>query len=121
MSFAGKASIKEAYVTLLDLAVVLQMISYLYIYASLARIAFGKVGGEGILSKFKIRFASVSGLLACGIGMAAAFIPSHQVDSVWIFEIKMFVSCGLFLGLAAGLFFYYSRQKPELAVLPVEA
>lgn len=121
MSFAGKTSVKEAYVTLLDLAVVLQMIAYLYIYASLAWIAFGKVAGEGILSRWKILFASMSGFLASGIGMGVAFIPSHQVDSVWLFELKMFISCGLFMALAAGLFFYYSRKKPELAVVPVEA
>ncbi len=120
MSFAGKSTIKEAYVTLLDLAVVLQMISYSYIYASLARIAFGKVSGEGILSDWKIRFASVCGLLASGIGMGVAFIPSHQVDSVWIFEVKMFVSCGLFLGLAAGLFSYYSRRKPATAAVAIQ-
>ena len=120
MSFVGKTSVKEAYVTLLDLAVVLQMISYIYIYASLARVAFGKMSGPGILSKVKIRFASVSGLLASGIGMGVAFIPSHQVDSVWLFELKMFFSCSLFLGIAAGLFFYYSRRKPELVALAAQ-
>src|SRR5262249_50557362 len=36
MSFAG-ASVKEAYVTLLDLTVVLQMLSYLYLFAALLR------------------------------------------------------------------------------------
>jgi glutamate:GABA antiporter len=121
MSFAGKTSVKEAYVTLLDLAVVLQMISYLYIYASLARVAFGKQSGVGVLSKLKIRFASISGLLASVIGMAVAFIPSRQVDSVWLFELKMALSCSLFLCLAAGLFRYYSRRKPELAALPAKA
>jgi amino acid transporter len=120
MSFVGKTSVKEAYVTLLDLAVVLQMISYIYIYASLARVAFGKMSGPGILSKVRTRFASVSGLLASGIGMGVAFIPSHQVDSVWLFELKMFFSCSLFLGIAAGLFFYYSRRKPELVALAAQ-
>ena len=120
MSFAGNTSVKEAYVTLLDLAVVLQMISYLYIYASLARVAFGKIAGEGILSKLKIRFASISGLLASVVGITAAFIPSRQVESVWLFELKMFVSCVLFLGLAAGLFVYYSRRKPAVSPVPVE-
>jgi amino acid transporter len=119
MSFAGQTSVKEAYLTLLDLAVVLQMISYSYIYASLARIAFGRATGGGILGRGTIRVASVCGLLTSGVGMAVAFIPSHQVESVWVFELKMFVSCGLFLGLAAGLFFHYSRRKP--AVVPVAA
>jgi amino acid transporter len=117
MSFAGKSSVKEAYVTLLDLAVVLQMISYLYIYAALALLAFGRRSGAGTLGKLKIRFASVSGLLASAIGMAVAFIPSHQVESVWLFELKMFLSCSLFLCVAAGLFLYYSRRKPKMAAL----
>lgn len=121
MSFAGQTSIKEAYVTLLDLAVVLQMISYSYIYASLARIALRNIRGEGVLGKWKIRFASVCGLLASGLGLAVAFIPSHQVDSVWVFELKMFVSCALFLGLAAGLFFHYSRRKPVIPALAAGA
>jgi amino acid transporter len=121
MSFAGETSIKEAYVTLLDLAVVLQMISYAYIYASLARIAFGTPTGGGILSRWKIQFGSIAGLAASAIGMAVAFIPSHQVASVWVFEMKMFVSCALFLGLAAGLFFHYSRQKPAVTALAAGA
>ncbi len=45
-----------------------------------------------------------------------AFIPSHQVDSVWRFETKMILSCVAFLGVAAALFIYYSRRRA-----PVEA
>jgi hypothetical protein len=32
----------------------------------------------------------------------------------------MFFSCSLFLGIAAGLFFYYSRRKPELVALAAQ-
>lgn len=117
MSFAGDTSIKEAYLTLLDLAVVLQMISYAYIYASLGRIAFGRQTAGGILSRWKIQFGSIAGLLASVIGMAVAFIPSHQVASVWVFEAKMFVSCVLFLALATALFLHYSRRKPGVKTL----
>lgn len=121
MSFAGQTSIKEAYVTLLDLAVVLQMISYAYVYASLARIAFGKPNGNGILGRWKLQFGSVCGVAASAVGMFVAFIPSHQVASVWVFELKMLVSCALFLGLAAGLFFHYSRRKPVVGALAAGA
>ena len=41
MSFVG-ASVKEAYLTLLDLAVALQMISYLFMFAALVRRAFSR-------------------------------------------------------------------------------
>ncbi len=115
MSFTGKTTVKEAYVTLLDLAVVLQMISYSYLYASLARVAFGKTAATGgFYGKARIRFAAVSGLLTSAAGMMVAFIPSHSVDSVWRFELKMLLTCVSFLALAAGLFFYYSRKRPEL-------
>lgn len=113
MSFVGKTTVKEAYLTLLDLAVVLQMISYLYLYASLARVAFDSRAGQGFYGRARIRFASIAGLLATTVGMIVAFVPSRQVDSVWRFELKMFATCIAFLGLGAGLFFYYSRIREQ--------
>ena len=95
------------------------MISYIYVYASLARVAFGK--DEMTLGrKLRIRFAAISGLCTTVLGLVVAFIPSHQVDSVWRFEIKMILSCTAFLGLAAALFIYYSRRRTRCEVLPVE-
>ena len=121
MSFIGKTTVKEAYVTLLDLAVVLQMISYLYLYASLARVAFTKRPEHGFYKQSRTRFAAVSGLTTTTIGLMVAFVPSHAVDSVWRFEIKMVVTCAVFLGLAAALFLFYSRRRPDVSALPVEA
>ena len=117
MSFAGQATVKEAYMTLLDLAVVVQMIAYLYVYASLARIAFGKTSGEGFYRKGTIRFAAVSGLLTTSTAAIVAFVPSREVASVWRFELKMLLSCAAFLILAVSLFLYYSRRKGEAATL----
>lgn len=108
MSFLGQATVKEAYVTLLDLAVVLQMMSYLYLYASLAKVAFR--ANSGLFPKF----AAISGLATTAIGMIVAFVPSRQVASVWRFELKMFITCAVFLGLAAGLFAYYSRRRTQI-------
>ena len=117
MSFAGQTTVKEAYLTLLDLAVVVQMIAYLYVYASLARIAFGKTSGRGFYRIGTIRFAAVSGLTATSIAGIVAFVPSREVASVWRFELKMISSCAAFLVLAVSLFFYYSRSKVESATL----
>ena len=110
MSFIG-ATVKEAYVTLLDLAVLLQMISYLYLFATLAKVAFSKTAGDGFYGKAWLRFAAVGGLAATVVGGAVAFVPPRQVDSVWRFELKMVGNCTVFLGLAAVLFWYYSRRR----------
>lgn len=117
MSFIG-ASVKEAYLTLLDLAVVLQMISYLYLYASLARVAFGPRAGEGLYGKTRLRFAAIAGLSATLLGMIVAFVPSRQIDSIWRFELKMFSTCAVFLALAGGLFYYYSRTRGTGRAVP---
>ena len=110
MSFLGGATVKEAFVTLLDLSVVLQMVSYLYLFAALAKTAFSKTAGPGFYSKPWLRFAAVGGLLATVVGGAVAFVPSRQITSIWLFELKMVANCAVFLGLAAALFWYYSRR-----------
>jgi glutamate:GABA antiporter len=120
MSFAGQTSIREAYVTLLDLAVLLQMVAYFYVYASLARVAFGSKS-RGRYKPWQIRVAAISGLVATALGTVVAFVPSRQVDSVWRFELKMFLSCGVFLATAAGLFRYYSRRRVQTGAIPAAA
>ncbi len=112
MSFIG-AGVKEAYVTLLDMAVVLQMLSYLYLFAVLLMVV--RKGENLYLGRTKLWFAAASGLTATTIGIVVAFVPSHQITSIWIFESKMILSCALFLGLAAALFRYYSRQRTSTA------
>jgi len=113
MSFIG-ATVKEAYLTLLDLSVVLQMVSYLYLFAVLAKTAFSSSAGQGYYSKGRLRFAAIAGLAATVAGGAVAFIPSKQIASIWRFELKMAVNCTVFFGLGAALFWYYSRRRPGL-------
>jgi amino acid transporter len=110
MSFVG-ASVKEAYLTLLDLAVALQMISYLFMFAVLVKRAFSRdfqyvYFGRGIL-----RVASAIGLAMTLLGLVTAFVPSRQISSIWSFELKMILTLGTLLAIGAGLFFYYSRRK----------
>jgi amino acid transporter len=112
MSFVG-ATVKEAYVTLLDLAVVLQMLSFLYLYATLLAVALRGAAGSAYFSRPRILMAAIGGLVATTLGGVVAFVPSGQIRSIWIFELKMFGGCALFLGLAAFLFRYYSRLKAQ--------
>ncbi len=111
MSFAG-ATVKKAYLTLLDLSLVLQNLAYLYIFGSLFHLAFRR-GFPLFLGRWKTRFAAVSGLLTTGIGVMVAFIPSRQISSVAAFEAKLLTTSVLFLGGAGLLFRHYSRKKPS--------
>jgi hypothetical protein len=91
--------------------VVLQMLSFLYLYATLLAVAIRGASGAAYFGSVRIWVAAVSGLTATAVGLIVAFVPSHQISSIWVFELKMFAGCGLFLGLATFLFRYYSARK----------
>jgi amino acid transporter len=110
MSFVG-AGVKEAFVTMLDLAVVLQLVPFLYMHAALLKLAGQTVPGEGHYSKTTLLVAGSCGLVTTILGMGVAFIPSHQIESIRLFEIKMFTGTIFFIGLAWFFFFVYGRRK----------
>lgn len=110
MSFAG-ASVQEAYLTLLDLAVALQMISYLYLFASLLRRAFSPDRARVYFRRSTLRIASLTGVGMTTFSLIMAFVPSRQIYSIWSFELKMVLTLAALLALAAGLFRYYSLQR----------
>jgi glutamate:GABA antiporter len=114
MSFIG-ASVKEAYVTLLDLSAAIQMMSYLYLFSSLARFAFSRNFTRVYFGRGFLRVTAVGGFAMALVAFLTAFIPSRQVSSIWSFEAKMILTLFVLLAVAAGLFFYYSRQKPAAA------
>jgi amino acid transporter len=111
MSFIG-ASVQEAYLTMLDLAVALQMISYMYLFLSLLKRAFSKSSEPRYFRRPVLQLASVSGLTMAVLGFSTAFVPSRQISSIGWFELKMILTLGFILALASGLFLYYSRQRP---------
>jgi amino acid transporter len=113
MSFLG-ATVEQAYRTMLDLAVVLQLIPFLYLYGALVDVARRPEDGRGRYSKGMLWFAGISGLLTTGVGMIVAFIPQHEGEPFWLFETKMAVGTLLFLALAAFFYFPYSRRKAAL-------
>jgi glutamate:GABA antiporter len=110
MSFAG-ASVQEAYLTLLDLAVALQMISYLYLFASLLRRAFSADQARVYFGPSTLRIASLAGVAMTTFSLIMAFVPSRQISSIWSFELRMFLTLAALLALAAGLFRYYSVKR----------
>jgi amino acid transporter len=98
MSFIG-AGVRDAYLTLLELAVVLQLVPFVYLYLGLIRVA-GQPGGH-YRSPLLLRVAGVAGLVATLVALATAFVPPSSVESPWQYEVKMIVGTALFVGFAA--------------------
>lgn len=110
MSFIG-ASVQEAYLTLVDLSVALQMISYIYLFLALGKRVFSKSAQPRYFRRPVLQMAAVAGACTTTLGFAMAFVPTRQISSIASFELKMFLTLAFLLALAAALFFYYSRLR----------
>ncbi len=89
------SSVAEAYQVLLKAAVVIQLVPFVYLFLALARL-----GGAGAAA----RAAGIVGLLTTVVGLTAAFLPTADVDSVPLFELKMIVGIAGPLALGWALF-----------------
>lgn len=103
------ATVGEAYVTLLELAVILQMIPNCYMFAALLKYARGSVRLSN--RPYVITNASC-GLTASAAGLCVAFIPAAQTKNVWIYELKLMLALVIVLGSA---FYFYSRKRARQA------
>jgi glutamate:GABA antiporter len=109
-SFTG-AGVQETFQKLLSLAVVLQLIPFLYMFGALLRIAWKKSFAPGRYGKSTLIFAGLSGFLTTTLGIALAFFPAQQITSLFSYEVWMFGGTLGFMGLAAFFFFIYGRRK----------
>ena len=109
-SFTG-AGVQETFQKLLSLAVVLQLVPFLYMFGALLKIAASDSFLKGRYSKPTLFFAGASGLITTILGIALVFFPAQQITSIRSYEIWMFGGTLLFLGLAAFFFFVYGRRK----------
>jgi hypothetical protein len=95
----------------LSLAVVLQLIPFLYMFGAVLRIAWQKSFTRGRYGKTTLIAAGFSGLLTTIVGIALAFFPAQQITSLLSYEVWMFGGTLAFIGLAAFFFFIYGRRK----------
>jgi len=110
MNFVS-SGVQESFQRLLSLAVVLQLIPFLYMFYALIRIAADanfekKRYGKGVLLA-----AGISGLLTTILGIALAFFPAQQITSLASYELWMGGGTVLFIGAAAFFFYVYGRRK----------
>jgi amino acid transporter len=109
-TFTG-AGVQETFQKLLSLAVVLQLVPFLYMFGALLKIAADESFVKGRYSKPTLFVAGASGLVTTILGIALAFFPAQQITSILSYEVWMFGGTLLFIGLAAFFFFVYGRRK----------
>ena len=105
------SGVQETFQKLLSLAVVLQLIPFLYMFGALLKIVFGEKFVRGHYGRGMLGFAGISGMLTTILGIALAFFPAQQITSLLSYEIWMFGGTLGFIGLAAFFFFVYGSRK----------
>jgi len=113
INFAASGGVQEAFQTMLSLAVVLQLVPFVYVFAALLKIAFGDSTAGGRYSKPVLVLSGLSGLLTTIVGIVLAFAPARQITSVWRYEFTMIGLTAFFIALAAFFFFVYGRRKVQ--------
>ena len=108
---ASDTGVQESFQKLLSLAVVLQLVPFLYMFGALLKIGQSPAFVRTRYGKTTLLLAGSSGLLTTVLGIALAFFPAQQITSLRSYEIWMFGGTLFFIGLAAFFFFVYGRRK----------
>jgi amino acid transporter len=116
INFAASGGVQEAFQTMLSLAVVLQLVPFLYVFAALLRFSLAPPDGKGRYSRGILALSGASGLLTTILGIVLAFSPAKQITSIWRYEATMIGLTAFFVGLAAFFFFVYGRRKLSQAL-----
>jgi amino acid transporter len=101
LSLVG-SSVAEAYQVLLKAAVVIQLIPFVYLFLALIKTTGVSTGA---------RLAGGIGLITTLVGLCAAFLPTADVSSVMIFELKLVT--GVVGPTAIGLFLFWRSRSSQ--------
>ena len=110
LNFAG-AGVQETFQKLLSLAVVLNLVPFVYMFGALVKFAITEPKPSGQYGRPTLFVAGLSGLLTTILGIALVFFPARQITSLFAYEIWMFGGALFFIGVAAFFFFVYGRRK----------
>ena len=113
MNFWG-SGVQESFQRMLSLAVVLQLIPFLYIFLALLKLAWSDDFQKQRYGRTTLLLAGASGLLTTVLGIGLAFFPAQQITSLSSYEIWMVAGTLFFIGAAAFFFFVYGRRKTAL-------
>jgi amino acid transporter len=110
VSFAG-AGLNEAFLTILDLSVILSLLQYLYMYASLLALVFRRRDIDLFFGRTTLAVSGISGICVTLLATGCAFVPTRQVTHLGLFELKLFGFCGVVLGAGAICFRLNSQSR----------
>jgi glutamate:GABA antiporter len=111
INFYASGGVQEAFQTMLSLAVVLQLVPFLYVFTALLKFALkGDMAGARY-GRGTLVVSGFFGFVTTALGIVLAFFPAKQITSVWRYEAKMFGFTLFFLLLAVFFFFVYGRLK----------
>ena len=114
--YLSPAGAGEVFQKLLSLAVVLQLVPFVYMFGALVKFAVTESVPKGQYGRVTLFLAGVSGFLTTILGIALVFFPAQQITSLWSYELWMVGGTLFFIGLAAFFFFVYGRRKALRAV-----
>ena len=121
----------SAYQILVDAAVILYFIPFLYMYAAVIKLAYRKdraANPEAVLipgGRVGVWIAGLMGLAVVVGGIALSLIPPGESSNKWIFEMKLVG--GTAASVAIGLVLYFrgarakAREAGEMRARPVSA
>jgi amino acid transporter len=108
------SGVQESFQRMLSLAVVLQLVPFLYMFGALIKIAL-RQGFERVrYGRETLVLTGLSGLLTTTLGIGLAFFPAQQISSLRSYEMWMVGGTIFFVGTAAFFFFVYGRRKTAL-------
>jgi amino acid transporter len=109
--YLSPTGVAETFQKLLSLAVVLQLVPFIYAFGALVKFAVTESTPKGQCGRATMLVAGLSGFLTTALGILLVFFPAQQITSLWSYEIWMVGGTLFFIGLAAFFFFVYSRRK----------
>ncbi len=109
-----ESTIEAAYIMLLDMAIILYFIPFLYMFAALPMLRIKAAGNNEGVSLIPggivgISLCSVLGFSATLLSVVLALIPPEGTANPQMFVLKVGGGCLLFV--AAGLVFYYRNRR----------
>jgi amino acid transporter len=111
LNFVG-AGVQETFQKLLSLAVVLQLVPFVYMFGALVKFAVTEKVTKGQYGRATLFLAGTSGFLTTILGIALVFFPAQQITSLFWYEAWMVLGTLLFGILAPAFFFFvYGRRK----------
>ncbi len=114
-----KASWQDAYQLLVDAAIILYFIPFLYMYASVIKLAYrpDRVQDQGILvpgGKVGVWIAGLLGFSVTLLSIIFAMIPP-ETESKWVFEGKLLGATAVTIAIGLVLYWRGARKKAQSA------